>query len=275
MTTTPSSPASTQLPTFFIPHGAGPCFFMDWTRGPADTWDKTAAFLKGLIDSLDQKPRGIVLVSGHWEMPQFSVTAAAKPELIFDYGGFPPHTYQLRHDAPGDPVLADHVRALLSEAGIESLSDPVRGWDHGVFIPMKLIDPDAAIPIVQLSLRRGLDPAAHMAVGEALAPLRREGILLIGSGMSFHNMRGYGDARFGPVSDQFDDWLTTTLESAASDRGDQLKQWAAAPGGRLSHPREEHLAPLFVVAGAAPGEPGRKVFSDRVLETTISAYRFG
>ena len=142
-------------------------------------------------------------------------------------------------------------------------------------MPLKLVFPEADIPVVTLSLKRDLDPATHLAAGRALAPLRDEGVLILGSGMSFHNMRGYGDPRYGPVSDRFDAWLTTTLESpdtAGRDAG--LTNWAEAPGGLESHPRgqEEHLLPLMVAAGA--GETGRRVFSDRVMETTISAFRF-
>ena len=146
-----------------------------------------------------------------------------------------------------------------------------------MFIPLLLMYPQADIPVVQLSLRADLDPAAHLEAGRALAPLREEGVLIVGSGMSFHNMRGYGDPRFGPISDEFDRWLTAAVESAPAARDAQLRQWAQAPSARLSHPpqREEHLIPLMVTAGAGTEASGRRIFSDRVLETTLSAYRFG
>ncbi len=262
-----------KMPALFIPHGGGPCFFMDWSRGPADSWDKTAAYLRSILSSLPEKPKGIVVVSGHWEEPQFTVATGAHPSLIYDYYGFPEHTYALRYDAPGAPALAERVRALLTAAGIASASDAARGWDHGVFIPLKVAFPEADIPVVQLSLKSSLDPAEHRAAGRALQALREEGVLILGSGMSFHNMRGFGDPRFTPVSEAFDSWLTTAVSRPERERGEALAHWSEAPGGRLSHPREEHLIPLMVVAGASD-EPGAKVFSDRVMETTLSAFQF-
>jgi aromatic ring-opening dioxygenase catalytic subunit (LigB family) len=262
-----------RMPTLFIPHGGGPCFFMDWN--PPHAWDRTAAFLRGIPASLPARPRAMLVVSGHWETPDFAVGSGSAPALIYDFNGFPPHTYQLRYDAPGEPALAARVLALLQAAGIAAHDDPQRGFDHGVFIPLKVAFPDADVPIVTLSVRADLDPAAHLAAGRALAALRDEGVLILGSGMSFHNMRGYGDPRFGPVSDTFDAWLTQAVEQPAATRDAALTGWAEAPAARLSHPphKEEHLIPLMVAAGAAAGA-GRKVFSDRVMETTISAFRF-
>ncbi|RJG02477.1 DODA-type extradiol aromatic ring-opening family dioxygenase [Noviherbaspirillum sedimenti] len=266
---------SASMPTLYIPHGAGPCFFMDWN--PPDTWNRMADFLKGVAATLPQKPSAIVLVSGHWLERDFSVTSGQHPELIYDYYGFPPHTYELRYDAPGSPKLAQRIAALLGQASIAAREDAVRGFDHGMFIPLKLMFQDADIPVVQLSLRTDLDPQAHLDAGRALASLRQEGVLIVGSGMSFHNMRGYGDLRFGPVSDDFDRWLTATVESAPAQRDAALRQWEQGPSARLSHPpgAEEHLLPLLVAAGAAAADSGRCVFADRVLEVAISAYRFG
>lgn len=265
---------ATRMPTLFIPHGAGPCFFMDWN--PPDTWDRTAEFLKGLAATLPRAPVAIVVVSAHWLQSEFAVTGAARPSLIYDYSGFPPHTYELRYDAPGSPELAARIGGLLAEARIATHPDPDRGFDHGMFIPLKLMFPHADIPVVQLSLRTDLDPLAHLETGRALTPLRQEGVLIVGSGMSFHNMRGYGDPRFGPISDEFDRWLSSTVESDPAHREAALQQWAQAPSARLSHPprAEEHLMPLMVAAGAASEGVGRHVFSDRVLQTTISAFRF-
>lgn len=264
------------LPTLFIPHGGGPCFFMDWTRGPADTWDRMAEWLRGLAASLPERPKAVVVISAHWEAPAFTATAGVAPTLIYDYYGFPEHTYRLTYPAPGAPELARRVVGLLADSGLSAETDPERGFDHGVFIPFKLIFPEAEIPVVQLSLKDGLDPAEHLAAGRTLLPLRREGVLIVGSGMSFHNMRGFGDPAFTPVADRFDDWLTAVVESDDSQaREAALADWAAAPEARLSHPREEHLIPLMVAAGAAAGEPARRVFSDRVMETRVSGYRFG
>jgi aromatic ring-opening dioxygenase catalytic subunit (LigB family) len=217
------------------------------------------------------------MVSAHWQEPAFSVTSGAKPGMIFDYYGFPPHTYELRYPAPGDPRLAERIVGLLGQAHLPAQADPQRGFDHGMFIPLMLMFPDADIPVVQLSLRHDLDPQAHLQAGQALAALRDEGVLIVGSGMSFHNMRAYGDPRFGPISDEFDHWLTAAVEAAPQQRLQALADWAQAPSARLCHPprAEEHLLPLMLVAGAATDDAGQRVFTDRVLETTLSAFRFG
>jgi aromatic ring-opening dioxygenase catalytic subunit (LigB family) len=273
---TPATAVGARQPTLFVPHGAGPCFFMDWN--PLHAWDATAAFLRGIPASLPAPPRAILLVSGHWLAPQPTLTAAAQPGLIYDYGGFPPHTYQLRYDAPGAPALAARVQQLLAAAGQPATLDAQRGWDHGVFIPLKVAFPDAGVPVVQLSLLRSLDAAAHVAMGRALAPLRDEGVLIVGSGMSYHNMRGYGDPRSTPVSAAFDRWLADTVALPQPERDARLADWASAsgPAGRLSHPprAEEHLLPLHVVAGAAGDGVGRRVFTDEVMAAVLSAFRF-
>ena len=264
-----------RMPAFFIPHGAGPCFFMDWS--PPDTWNRMAGFLKGLPDTLPARPRAIVLISGHWLEPHFSVTGHARPQLIFDYYGFPAHTYELRYPAPGQPELAAQADRLLDQAGLDARVDGERGFDHGMFIPLKLMFPEADIPVIQLSLRRDLDPLAHLEAGRALAGLRDDGVLIIGSGMSFHNMRGYGDARYTPISAEFDDWLSATVEGEPARRNERLRDWTQAPHARRCHPQgaEEHLLPLLLAAGAAGESAGRKVYSERIMETTISAFRFG
>ena len=273
--TTHSATASQTMPTLFVPHGAGPCFFMEWN--PRHAWDAMADFLKGIAATLPAKPTAIVLVSGHWLQPTFSVTTAARPTLIYDYHGFPSHTYELRYPAPGDPALASRIAGLLDGAALGGREDAQRGFDHGMFIPLKLMFPDADIPVVQLSLRSDLDPRAHIEAGRALQALRGEGVLIVGSGMSFHNMRGYGDPRFAPISDEFDHWLTAAVELPPGERDRALQRWEDAPAARLCHPprAEEHLIPLLVAAGAAGDSNGRKVFSDRVMHTTLSAYRFG
>ncbi|MDS1140248.1 class III extradiol ring-cleavage dioxygenase [Pusillimonas sp. SM2304] len=263
-----------RMPTLFIPHGAGPCFFMDWN--PADAWDRTRDFLEGVAATLPERPKAIVLVSGHWLGSAFSVTSNPRPSLIYDYNGFPAHTYELRYPAPGEPQLASRIVELLNQNHMPATENANRGLDHGVFIPLKLMFPDADIPVVQLSLRQDMDPAVHLQAGKALAPLRDEGVLIIGSGMSFHNMRGYGDPQFGPISDQFDHWLADAVSAAPARREQALTDWAQAPGARLSHPprAEEHLLPLMVAAGAAGAGRGERIFSDRVMEVTLSAFRF-
>ena len=261
------------LPTVFIPHGAGPCFFMDWTRGPADTWDATAAWLKRLVADLPERPKAILVISGHWEEPVFTVGSAPQPPMLFDYHGFPEHTYRLRFDAPGSPALARRVRDLLGAAGLPTAEDAERGYDHGVFVPLLLSTPQADIPVVQLSLRADLDPQAHLAAGRALAPLRDEGVLIVGSGMSWHNMRGFSPA-FTARSQAFDAWLGEVMAEPVG-REAAIRHWDRGPYAREAHPREEHLAPLFVAAGAAQGEPGRVAFRDMAMDVAISGYAFG
>ena len=267
--------ADARMPTWFIPHGGGPCFFMEWN--PPHAWNRMADFLRNVASTLPRTPKAIVLVSAHWLTPQVCVTSAAQPELIYDYYGFPPHTYALKYPAPGAPALAQQIVQMLGAAGIPGATDPRRGFDHGMFIPLKLMFPQADIPVVQLSLNDSLDPAQHLAVGHALQGLRDQDVLIIGSGMSFHNMRAYGNPQYGPVSDTFDSWLTQAVQSGAQEREHLLTHWTQAPGARDCHPprAEEHLLPLMTVAGAAGQDSGRKVFSDRVLETTLSAFAFG
>ncbi|WP_324696437.1 DODA-type extradiol aromatic ring-opening family dioxygenase [Novosphingobium aerophilum] len=260
----------TRQPSFFIPHGGGPCFFMP---DPQGNWETMAEFLRGLPARLPEAPKAILVVSGHWETHGFAFTGAERPALLYDYYGFPQHTYELRFDAPGSPWLAARASQLLREAGFAAAADPQRGYDHGVFVPLKVAWPAADVPVVEMSLDRSLNPAMHLAAGQALAPLRDEGVLILGSGMSFHNMRGYGNPASTAPSLAFDEWLTEAAEAGPDDRAKALSRWADAPGGRFSHPREEHLLPLMVAAGAAQGA-GEKVYSDIVLKTAISAFRF-
>jgi aromatic ring-opening dioxygenase catalytic subunit (LigB family) len=261
-------------PVLFLPHGGGPCFFMDWTWGPADTWNATQRFLEGLAGTLPAPPRAMVVVSGHWEEPSFTAGAAAHPELIFDYSGFPEHTYRLAWPAPGDPELAAEVAGLLAKAGLPAATSSSRGFDHGVFVPLKVAFPEAQIPVVTLSLAGSLDPALHLAAGRALAPLRDRGVLIVASGMSFHNLRGYLRPETVERARAFDAWLTKAVESPAAERNALLTAWREAPFAAYSHPREEHLIPLMVAAGAGGDAPGKLIFSDEPMGAAISAYRF-
>lgn len=264
------------LPSVFLPHGAGPCFFMEWN--PPGTWDPMEAWLRGLVGEVGATPKALLVISAHWQEPVFTVNTQAAPDLLYDYYGFPEHTYDITWPAPGAPALATEVRERLRAAGIESAANHARGLDHGVFIPMKLAFPDADVPVLQLSLRSGLDPEAHLALGRALAPLRHQGVLLVGSGMSFHNMQRFRRNGAGPVdadSQRFDAWLTETVALPQAQREQRLRDWARAPGGRASHPVEEHLLPLHVVAGAAGEDAGAKAFEDTVLGSVQSAFVFG
>jgi len=269
---------TTRQPAIFLPHGGGPCFFMDWNWGPADTWKRTESFLQDIAASLPQRPQAMVVVSGHWEAEAFTASAAAAPQLIYDYYGFPEHTYHLNWPAPGDPALAERVAGVLQGAGLPAAVSQDRGYDHGVFVPLKVAFPEAEIPVVSLSLavRAGerFDPEEHLAAGRALAALREENILLLGSGMSFHNLRAYLKPQTMEVAREFDAWLTEAVESPAGVRDERLRRWESAPHARFVHPREEHLIPLLVMAGAGGEAAGQRIFHDEPLGAALSAYRF-
>jgi len=269
MTANPS-----RQPAIFLPHGGGPCFFMDWTWGPADSWHATQRFLELIASTLPAQPKALLVISGHWEEPAFTAGTASEPKLIYDYAGFPAHTYQLTWPAPGDPALAARVAEILRSAGLPAATDATRGYDHGVFVPLKVAFPEAQIPVVTLSLDQSLDPALHIAAGRALAPLRDEGVLIIGSGMSFHNLRGYFLPHTAERARAFDAWLTGAIESPAHERNALLAKWRSAPFATYAHPREEHLVPLMVAAGAGGEAPGQRIFTDEPMGAQISAYRF-
>ena len=280
MQTISENPGAYKMPALFIPHGGGPCFFMDWTMGPADTWFEMGDWLKSLSASLPHRPRAILVISAHWEEEDVTLLAGSNPPLLYDYYGFPEHTYRLEYSAPGFPALAERAAQLLTDARIKTTLNSVRGFDHGVFVPLKLVFPDADIPIVQLSLKKGLDPSVHLEVGRALSPLRDEGILILGSGMSFHNLRNFfASSKDGTAqSRQFDDWLygaLTTPEKSSEERTQLLERWSDAPGARFAHPREEHLIPLMVVAGASEHEAAARIFHGKVFDIFVSGYRFG
>jgi len=258
-------------PSLYIPHGGGPCFFMP---DPHGIWSGMAAYLRSLAASLPERPRALLVVSGHWEEAAFALTGSeAHPGLIFDYYGFPPETYRLTWPAPGAPRLAERAAGLLREAGLPAAIDASRGFDHGVFVPLKVAFPDAEVPVVQMSLHASFDPALHVAAGEALTPLREEGVLVLGSGMSFHNLRAMGDPRVAEPSRAFDSWLAETAAAAPTQRRARLSRWTDAPWARLCHPREEHLLPLMVTAGASAA-PGTRDYGEMVLGGAISAFRF-
>lgn len=263
-------------PSIFIPHGGGPCFFMDPPADDPLRWVAMQKYLQEIAASLPARPDALLVVSAHWEMPRPTVLASPQPGLLFDYYNFPPHTYHLTYPAPGAPQLAQTVRRLLTAAGIDSEEELHRDYDHGVFVPLKVSFPDADIPILQLSLQDGLEPGRHLAIGRALSAVRDENVLVIGSGLSFHNLGALGDPRARAPSVAFDGWLTETLcEVSAAEREARLTQWSTAPGARICHPREEHLLPLMVAVGAASGDPGRHAFSGTIWGLAVSGYHFG
>ncbi len=272
MTTSP------RLPTLYIPHGGGPCFFMAPMPGfPPTLWDGMATFLRGIPAAIGVRPKTILVISAHWECDEPTVLTAEKYSLLYDYYGFPEHTYRLTYPARGDAVVGARVQALLAQAGMTSPAAHERGLDHGVFIPFKLIYPDADIPIVQLSLLRSLAPAAHLAIGHALAPLRDEGVLIVGSGLSYHNLRDFfaPDAAANQASARFDAWLGDAVSAEASARERLLTHWQEAPGAHACHPRSEHLLPLMVAAGAAGSDGGCVSYREQLLGKTVAAYQFG
>ena len=245
---------------------------------PPDLWDRMAAYLRGIDADLEERPAAILVISGHWEADRPTVNTAERPSLLFDYSGFPEHTYRLTYPVAGSPALAARVRTLLTEAGLASDEDRNRGLDHGVFVPFKVVYPAADVPLVQLSLDASRDAARHLALGRALAPLRDEGVLIVGSGMSYHNLREFFADRpdSNRAAEDFDRWLVdAATDPDPASREAKLADWQKAPGARASHPTPEHLLPLHVAAGAAGGDRGRRTYGDRLLGKPVSAFAFG
>ena len=263
-----------RMPVVFLPHGGGPWPFVEMGL-PRQEIDAMATYLRSVAHVPAHKPKAILVISAHWEESVPTVMTAEHPPMYYDYYGFPPESYKLTWPAPGEPKVAKRVQELLQNAGIASAADNKRGFDHGTFVPLKLAYPDAQIPTIQLSLKKGLDPAEHLALGRALAPLRDEGVFIVGSGMTYHNMRGFGQSSARPVADAFDAWLqeTGTMEPAARDA--RLLAWTHAPAARLAHPREEHLIPLMVIAGAAGADRGHVPYTGAMMGIKLSAYHFG
>jgi aromatic ring-opening dioxygenase catalytic subunit (LigB family) len=266
----------TRQPVMYVPHGGGPWPFVDMGGFmPERDIESLRAFFVALPEQLPARPKALLVASAHWEAAAPTVMTSPRPPLYYDYGGFPPEAYALQWPAPGSPALAERVVQLLGRAGIAAKTDPSRGFDHGTFIPFKLSWPEADVPTIQLSLKAGLDPREHLAIGRALAPLRDEGVLILGSGMSYHNMRDFGTASAQRASLIFDAWLKEAATAEPETRAARLGDWAAAPGARHAHPREEHLMPLMIVAGAAGDDVGRITFNDDMMSARVSAVRYG
>jgi len=265
---------SQRQPVFFLSHGGGPWPWLDGAFRRSFDW--LEASLQAVPAQLPDRPRAVLAVSGHWEAPGFMVSSAARPGMIYDYSGFPEHTYHISYPAPGSPELAARVVELGAAAGIAIGTDPARGFDHGTFSMMQPIYPDASVPVVSLSLRQDFDPAAHIALGRALAPLRDEGVVIMGSGLTYHNLRMF-DPRGAAASVAFDGWLRQTLTGDdPAQRIAALQAWDRAPAARAAHPREDHLIPLMVAVGAAGDDPATCIYSqDDMRSLTISAWRFG
>jgi aromatic ring-opening dioxygenase catalytic subunit (LigB family) len=263
-------------PVLFVPHGGGPWPFVDLGGFiSAGDVEKLRAYFEALPAELPAPPRALLVVSAHWEAAAPTVMTAPRPPILYDYSGFPPEAYAITWPAPGDPALAARVVALLGAAGIPAATDARRGFDHGTFVPFKVSWPAADVPTIQLSLKAGLDPGEHLAIGRALAPLRDEDVLILGSGMSYHNLRDLRSGAARQASSAFDAWLKEAATAEPEARARSLSAWASAPSARQAHPREEHLLPLMVVAGAAGADAGRVTWSDDWMGARISAFQYG
>jgi 4,5-DOPA dioxygenase extradiol len=247
----------------YFSHGGGPLPLL------GDSGHKTMIDFMTELPKKLHKPEAILVISAHWEEQVPTLLGAENPPMFYDYYGFPEETYEITYPAPGNPELVNRIVALLSEKNIPSQIDPRRGFDHGLFIPLKLMYPEADIPSIQLSLIRGLDPAAHIALGKALSSLMQENILVVGSGFSFHNMGAFSwqglDAP-DPANDAFQDWLIETCTGSHTEeaREKRLVEWEKAPSARYCHPREEHLLPLHVCQGIG-GTSAELIFDDKIL----------
>ncbi len=254
--------ANKKLQVIYISHGGGPLPILG-----DPSHEKMNYFMK-TIPSLLRRPDAIVVISAHWEERTLAVQGGENPELYYDYYGFPDEAYSIKYAPPGNPELAGIIKDLFLDYNIDCTIDSQRGYDHGLFIPLKLMFPEAEIPSIQLSLKKGLDPEFHINVGRVLNKLSDENILIIGSGFSFHNMMFFNYTQNPAVdekNDSFQNWLIDicTGEHSMDKRKQELINWEKVPSARYCHPREEHLLPLHVCCGAAQAQ-GRLVFDDYI-----------
>nr|WP_284150460.1 class III extradiol ring-cleavage dioxygenase [Curvibacter sp. CHRR-16] len=260
------------MPTYYLSHGGGP---WPWMPEMAPAMQMLTRSLQGIPQQLPQVPQAILMVTAHWEEFHVTVSGSTQPGMVYDYGGFPAHTYEVVYPAPGAVDRIERVKTLLESAGQSLAIDPTRGYDHGSFVPLAVMYPQAQVPVLQMSLKRGLNPAEHLAIGRSLAPLRDEGVLIVASGLSFHNLRAFGPPA-KQVSKVFDDWLQATLAASPAERSAQLLQWESAPAARQCHPREEHLIPLMVAVGAAEQGDATCIYHEEDFfgGITASSFRF-
>lgn len=262
-----------RLPSYFLTHGGGPWPWVDDMRAPHA---RLEASLRAIPAQLPTRPTALLMISAHWVAPRFHIMAAARPSMLYDYYGFPEQTYAVQYPAPGSPALAQRIQRLLADARVDADLDTQRGFDHGAFVPAAVMYPQADIPMLQLSLRADFDPAAHIAVGRALAPLRDDGVLIVGSGSSYHNLRAFG-AQAQDASKRFDDWLQQVMHADAAARTAGLVDWERAPAARLAHPQEEHFIPSMVALGAAEADAATVTYHENTFfgGVTASSFRFG
>jgi 4,5-DOPA dioxygenase extradiol len=255
------------LPSLFVSHGA-PLLAIE--RGPAHD------YLRALGRELET-PKAIVVASAQWESARPMLTSSPQPETIYDFSGFPAELYRIRYSAPGAVEVAQRAALLLRQAGFDCGLDDSRGLDHGAWVPLSLMVPQANIPVAQLSVQPHLGAEHHFAIGKALQALRGEGILLLGSGSLTHNLREvrWGSSEAAPAwVEQFDQWMASATEQARYD--DLLHYRERAPHAQRNHPTEEHLLPFFVALGAAtPGTPGKRVHHSHTFGVlAMDVYRF-
>ena len=255
----------------YLSHGGGPLPLL----GDAGHTE-LAATLKTIVTKIT-KPAAIIVISAHWEENVPTITHASHPSLIYDYYGFPEEAYAIEYPAPGNPELASQVFSLLEDKGINATLDDKRGFDHGLFVPLKIMFPEADVPCIQISLCKGLDPLQHIKIGQALAELKTENLLIIGSGFSFHNLHAFfapADYETQELNQAFENWLIETCSDKMFDeesRMSRLVNWESAPAARYCHPREEHLLPLHVCYGVSQ-HPCKEVFTLEIMGQKASMY---
>ncbi|NVK89339.1 MAG: dioxygenase [Gammaproteobacteria bacterium] len=256
--------------SLFLSHGGGPLPLL----GEPNHHEMIATL--DAIGKQIAKPRAIIVISAHWEAATVKITAHAKPDLIYDYYGFAREAYDLKYPCVGEPELAQQVLSAFKLAEIEAELDSTRGYDHGMFVPLMLMYPQADIPCIQISLQQDLSATKHLQIGQALATLPNDDLLIIGSGFSYHNMRGFGVENAGvqEENEQFNAWLVDTMMNKTlneAERVKRLKNWSIAPSARACHPREEHLLPLHVCYGLM-GRPASEHFAAKILQRDASFF---
>lgn len=254
----------------YFSHGGGPLPVLN-----DPTHKAMNEFMLNLPESIDV-PENIIVFSAHWEEEVITVQSGENPDIMYDYYGFPKEAYEIKYPCKGNPQLAFEIAELLGESNIPCRLDDKRPYDHGSYIPLKMMYPDADIPVIQISLNKNLDPLTHLETGRALRSLLNENILVIGSGFSFHNMRKFdfgGQNTEDILNDEFQDSLIAicTEIKDESKKWKLIAEWDKLPGAGYCHPREEHLVPLFVCAGLA-GDPGIKIFDDYILGKRATAF---
>ncbi len=258
-------------PVLFLSHGGGPLPLL----GDPEH--------RSLIESFKQvrqqltKPDAIIVFSAHWEAENFTVSFNPEPDMLYDYFGFPPESYEIQYPAKNSTDIAQEAFNLLEQAGLHPRKELERGYDHGVFVPLKLLFPDADIPVIPISLNSNLSPEQHIQLGNALQPLREKNILFIGSGMQTHNLRMLFQAERAfkqEIAAPFTHWIDDTLSDTTlteSDRAGLLADWVKVPNARMNHPREEHLIPLHAVYGVA-SKPVTDILKSELMDAPIRCY---